>query len=246
MSFLITTAAIGVGSLAYGVGKGISQNHKASQIEKNNLRPTYQIPQEYIDNVNMARQMSQVGLPQQQYDNQVNNIYRNQSSGLNTLSRSANPGAGVAAVVRAGNDATNTLNAQDAAARQTNQRFYIGQNENLGQQQLAKQQYDKFDKYTENYNKAAALRGAANQSIQNGINGAASLAGGLYGAGASAAGKLTAGAVNGTSDLAPLSAPTWGQTLTPARQAVTNFQIPQPFGYTDPNQDYSFNPFIKI
>jgi len=85
--------------------------------------------------------------------------------------------------VRAGDNATNTLNAQDAAARQANQRFYIGQNGILGQQKLAQQQYNKFDKYTEQFNKAAALRGAANQNIQNGINAISSTATGLYGLG---------------------------------------------------------------
>lgn len=233
MSFLITTAVIAGGSLAYGIGKGISQNKQASNIEKNNVRPTYQIPKEYQDNVNMARQMAQIGLPQEQYNNQVNNINRNQAGGFQTLSRSANPGAGVASVVRAGNDATNNLNAQDAAARQNNQRFFIGQNGVLGQQGLAKQQYDKFDKYTEQFNKAAALRGAANQNIQNGINGAASAAMGLAtleNGGQNPSG-YTSGQVNGTPDLpsAVSGSPSY------QRQPVTNATL-QPFGYNTAQQ----------
>lgn len=179
MSFLITAAAIGVGSSLYGIGKGISQNAQANKIDKNNPRPIYQIPKEYLDNVTMARQMAQVGLPQQQYNNQLNLINRNSAVGIGAISRSANPGAGVAQVVRASNDATNTLTAQDAAARQDNQRFLIGQNGVLGQQRLAKQQYDKFDKYSENFNRAQGLRGAANANIQNGVGGIASMAGGI-------------------------------------------------------------------
>lgn len=231
MSFLITTAVIAGGSLAYGIGKGISQNKQASNIEKNNVRPTYQIPKEYQDNVNMARQMAQIGLPQEQYNNQVNNINRNQAGGFQTLSRSANPGAGVASVVRAGNDATNNLNAQDAAARQNNQRFFIGQNGVLGQQELAKQQYDKFDKYTEQFNKAAALRGSANQNIQNGINGASSMVGGLASLKANSnVSGYTAGQVNGTSDL-----PSAVSTYDNRRQPVTNTTL-QPFGYNTAQQ----------
>jgi hypothetical protein len=183
MAFLITSAVIGGASALYGIGKGISQNAKANGIDANNRRPTYTIPQEYQDNVNLARQMAQVGLPQQQYNNQQNNILSNQSSGLQALGRSANVGSGVASVVRASNDASNNLNAQDAAARQNNQRFFIGQNGVLGQQKLAQQQYNQFDKYTEQFNKSAALRGAANQNIQNGVNGAAGMAAGLYGMG---------------------------------------------------------------
>lgn len=179
MAFIGVAAAIAAGSALYGVGKGIAQGSQANKIDKNNPRPTYQIPQEYLDNVNMARQMAQVGLPQQQYNNQLNQIGTNQAGGIQALGRSANPGSGIASLVRASNDAGNTLNAQDAAARQANQRFYIGENGVLGQQKLAQQQYNKFDKYTEQFNKSAALRGAANQNIQNGINGASSAALGL-------------------------------------------------------------------
>jgi len=125
--------------------------------------------------------MAQVGLPQQQYNNQQNAILRNQAGGIQTLGRSANVGSGVASLVRASNDADNTLNAQDAAARQQNQRFYIGQNGVLGQQKLAQQQYNKFDKYTENFNRAQGLRGAANANIQNGVNGASGMVMGLAG-----------------------------------------------------------------
>lgn len=179
MTFIATAAIIGGASTLYGLGKGISQNAKANAIDKNNTRPTYAIPNEYKENVNIARQMAQVGLPQQQYNNQQNAILRNQAGGMQTLGRSANVGSGVAALVRASNDAENTLNAQDAAARQQNQRFLVGQNSALGQQKLAQQQYNKFDKYTENFNRAQGLRGASNANIQNAVSGAVGMATGL-------------------------------------------------------------------
>lgn len=181
MSFLIVSAAIGAGSALYGVGKSISQSNQASKIDKNNPRPDYAIPDEFTQNVRLAKQMAQVGLPQQQYNSQVNAINRNQAGAIGALSNSANPGANLASIVRGGDDANNTLNAQDAAARQNNERYYIGQNSQLGQQKLDQQQYNKFDKYTEDYNKSAALRGAAAQNLQNGINGAAGVATDLYG-----------------------------------------------------------------
>lgn len=181
MSFLIVSAAIGAGSALYGVGKSISQSSKAHSIDANNARPTYTIPDEYKQNVAMAKHMAQIGLPQQQYNNQLNGILGSQASAIGSLSNSANPGANLAAIVRQGDAATGNLNASDAAARQNNQRYAIGQNAQLGQQQLAAQQYNKFDKYTENYNESAALKGAASQNMQNGINGAAKMAGTLYG-----------------------------------------------------------------
>jgi hypothetical protein len=177
-------AAVGVGSLAYGIYNSESQKSKANKINESNPRPNYVIPDEFRQNQAMAQQMARIGLPQQQYDNQQNAISRNQAGGLTQLGLSANPGAGVASIVRAGNDANNSLNAQDAAARMNNQRFAIQQNGVMGQQELAQQQSDKFDKYTENFNRAQALEGAANQNLNNSVNSAATLAGGLASSGA--------------------------------------------------------------
>lgn len=124
--------------------------------------------------------MARVGMPSQQYNNQLNAINRNQSGGLGATARSANPGSSIASIVRQGDDANNQLNAQDAQARQANERYAIGQNAQLGAQKLAQQQYNKFDNYTEQYNKSAALRGAASQNLQGAINGAGQMATNLY------------------------------------------------------------------
>lgn len=241
MSFLITAAVVGGASTVYGIGKGISQSAQANKIDKNNPRPVYDIPDEYKQNQSLAKQMAQVGLPQQQYNNQLNAIGRNQAAGIQTLGRSANPGSGVASVVRASNDASNNLNAQDAAARQQNQRFFIGQNGVLGQQKLAQQQYNKFDKYTEQFNKSAALRGAANQNIQNGVNGAVGMATNLYGLN------------QGSSAEQPFT--TFGQAnnnpyINQSAAAYPAFAPSNPgvFGYQQPrlmSQPQEFNPFTN-
>jgi hypothetical protein len=206
VSFVAVSAGVGAASLGVGIYKSIKQGHQASQIDKNNQRPTYDIPQEYKDNAAYAKQMAGVGLPQQQYNNQLNAINRNQAGGIFTLSRSANPGANLAALVRAGNDANGNLNAQDAAARQSNMRLFLGQNAALGQQRLAQQQYNKFDKYTEDYNKAAALRGASNQNLNNAVSGAAGMATGLAsmengGMGNSTVAAPSMSAINNAADL---------------------------------------------
>lgn len=127
----------------------------------------------------MAQQMAQTGIPQAQYNNQLNGINQNQAGAIGALSQSANPGAGLASIVRAGNSAVGNLNAQDATARAANQRFAIGQNGILGQQELAAQQYNKFDKYSENFNRSQALKSAANTDMQNAFDGASKLANGL-------------------------------------------------------------------
>lgn len=201
MSFVIVAAGVGVASAGYSVYKGIHDSAKANAIEKANQRPAYQIPAEYQQNVNIAKQMAQIGMPQQQYNNQVNAINQNQAGAIVAQNNSANPGANLASIVRQGNQATGNLNAQDAAAKQTNQRFAIGQNGLMGQQKLAQQQYNNFDKYTENFNQAQAYRGAANANFQNAATGAAQMAGGLYGMGQLGYGGQTMGQKMGNSTL---------------------------------------------
>lgn len=206
MSFIGVSAGIGAVSLGAGIIKGIGQNKKASAIEKNNVRPTYQIPDEYRQNLAIANHMAQIGLPQQQYNNQLNAINRNQASGVQALGRSQNPTGSIASIVRAGNDANNNLNAQDAQVRQQNQLGVINQNSAMANQKLAQQQYNKFDRYTENFNQAQAYRGAANQNINGGLNSAAQLAGGLASVQAgNENGMQTTGQTNGTISQPPMN-----------------------------------------
>lgn len=199
MSFVAVSAGIGAVSLGSGLIRGANQNAKAGEIERNNPRPTYTIPEEFKQNLAIAENMAKVGLPQQQYNNALNNIQRNQAGALTTLSRSANPAAGLATLLRGSNAATMNLDAQDAAARQANERLAMQNRGILGQQRLEEQQYNKFDKYSENFNQAQAYRGAANQNINNAFNGAAQLAGGLYGMGQMNGGypQMTMGQYNG-------------------------------------------------
>jgi|GEM_PF-3382808 len=161
--------------LAYGAYKSERNSAKANAIQKNLKDPVYHIPGEFYQNREIARQMATLGLPQQQYNNAVNGINQNNAAGLATLSRSANPGSGVAAVTRQSDNAMNSLTAEDAQARQANERYFIGQNGQLGNQELAKQQSDVFDKYTRDFNQMQAYKGAAETGMNNTISGAGQL-----------------------------------------------------------------------
>jgi len=167
-------AAAAIPSVVKGIS-GAFQMFKGNKLAKNNTRPTYEIPQEFKDNLAMAENMAQVGLPQQQYNTSLNNINRNQAGALGVLSRSANAGAGLAGLLRQTNSATMNLDAQDASARLNNQRFAMGQRGVLGQQQLAKQSWDKMQRYQENANAAAALKGAGMQNAFGALDGLAQL-----------------------------------------------------------------------
>lgn len=223
MSFVAVSAGIGAVSLATGVAKGISASSKANAIDRNNKRPTYQIPDEYKQNLALAKQMAQIGLPQQAYNQQQNAIASNQAGAVSALGNSANPGANLAAIVRAGDNATGQLNAQDALARQQGTKSVMAANNAIANQKLQAQQYNDFDRYSENFNRAQALRSASNADWNNALNGAAGLAGGLA-----------------TNNLG------FGKTTTST--TPTNLQIPQQFwnspglGYSNqPNMPYGTN-----
>lgn len=164
----------GAGLIVGGVESDI-EAHKANQIQAGLKDPTYNIPEQFYQNREIARQMAQIGLPQQQYNNATNNIDQNQAAAITALNRSGNPGAGITSVVRQGNQAKAKLDAEDAQARENNQRYFINQNAQVGNQELAKQQSDVFDKFTRDFNQMQAYRGASQQNLNNTISSAEQL-----------------------------------------------------------------------
>jgi hypothetical protein len=74
-------------------------------------------------------------------------------------------GGSVAGLARAGMDATLGLDIADANARMNNEGIAMGYRSQIGQQQLAKQQWDKFGKYGEQAAAAEALKGAGRQNV---------------------------------------------------------------------------------
>lgn len=154
--------------------QGLFQGAKGSKLAKRNIRPTYEIPQEFQQNLAIAENMGRVGLPQQQYTQGLQNIQRGQSAGLRQLGRMGRGGS-VAGLARAGMDATLGLDVADANARMRNQQSAMGYRSLMGQQQLAKQQYDKFAKYEEEAAAAEALQGAGRQNVMGGLSDLASV-----------------------------------------------------------------------
>jgi hypothetical protein len=149
--------------------QGIFQGAKGKKLAKQNVRPTYEIPKEFQQNLAIAENMGRVGLPQQQYNQAQQNFQRNQAGALRQFGRMGNP-RGLAGIVRAGNDATLNLDVADAQARLANQRAAMGYRGQMGQQQLAKQQWDKFGRYQENAAAASALMGAGRQNVMGGLS----------------------------------------------------------------------------
>jgi len=164
---------IGGAGLLLNAGEGIAQNAKANAIKPKD--PVYNIPREFFENREIARQMAQLGIPQQQYNNAVGNINQSEAAAIAAAQNSNNPGGAIAAINRQGNQAKAKLDAEDAQARQTNQRYFINENEKLAGQELQKQQSDVFDKFTRDFNQMQAYRGASMQNFNNLAGGAQQL-----------------------------------------------------------------------
>lgn len=144
---------------------GASQDHQASEIEKNNIRPVEGVDPIYQQNVNTAAQMAAQGIPQEEINRQLNSINQNQAGAISTLNNSANPGANLAGVVRAGDSATGNLNAEQAAARNKATLALIQQRGILAGAKQNAWNYNYADKYSEQLAKSQALRGAGTQNI---------------------------------------------------------------------------------
>lgn len=169
MSAIIAGIGIGTGALIKGV-TGVIQNGQASDIEANNIRPNQYVDPAYQQNVNTAQNMAQQGIPQADYNNQINSINQNQGSAIAALNNSANPGANLASIVRAGNNATGDLNANDAIARNKNTLLLMQQRGLLANAKQNAFDYNYKDKYSEQLAKSQALRGAGMQNVAGAAN----------------------------------------------------------------------------
>ncbi len=149
---------------------GAIQNGKANSIDANNPFPTKSVDPAYQQNVRQAEQMAQTGIPQQQYNNQLQGIDRNQAGGLASLTRTGNNAGGIASIVRTGNDATGNLNAQDAMARNRNLMQLLQERRQLAGQRDKAWDWNYQQKYLGNLAKSNALRGASNYNVNGAFN----------------------------------------------------------------------------
>lgn len=160
---MIPLLAAAIPSVVKGIA-GIADIFGGKRRARRNIRPTAEVNENYLKNVALAEQMGRTGLPQEQYNRSLQNIGRNQSTALTSLSRSANPTAGLQGLLRASNDAVMGLDAQDAGARLNNQRFAFGQRNNLAQDQQRVWDWNKKDRFQEEAAAAGQQIGSGKQN----------------------------------------------------------------------------------
>lgn len=153
-----------------GIG-GILGLGKGKRNAKKTTRPVEPVNPLFQKNVAMAENMARTGMPQQQYNNQLNNIQRNQAGALSRFGRNGGGTGSLASIVRAGNDATGNLNSQDAMARVNNQRFAFGQRAQLANEQNRVWDYNNKQRYEENAASNAQQIGSNKQNIMNSLTG---------------------------------------------------------------------------
>lgn len=175
-------AAIGLGLNAAGalggIGFGIAQSAQARRLERNNPLPLTSVNNNILQNVALAEQMSRTGLPSQVYNNQLNQINTGLTAGLRQASRQGGT-ASIASILRGFNSGVSNLNAQDAQARQANQRLLMQQRGILANEQQRVFDWNKANPYLRTMQRVASLRNAGTQNIFGGIGALSGLGSGL-------------------------------------------------------------------
>jgi len=173
-------------SIIQGIS-GLSGLGKANRRARNLKYPIEQVNPLLQQNAAIAENMGRVGLPQQQYNNSLNNIMRNQAGALTMFGRNPQR-TNLASLLRGTNDATMNLDAQDAQARNANQRFAIGQRGVLANEQNRVWDWNNRKRYQMEAASIAQQAGAAKQNMFGGLQGLTNLgmmglAGGAFGNG---------------------------------------------------------------
>lgn len=169
---MIDPAALGAGAQVAGAALklplAIYQLVKANQLKRN--RPEYDIPDEVMQNQNIAKTMALEGLPAAQYNRAQANIDRNTAFGARTLGSRRAGIAGLSALEQGANDAYANLDAADAAARRQNQGVLMGQNQNVAQYRDKQWQLNELEPWQIDMQAAAAMEGAGINNLYNMFN----------------------------------------------------------------------------
>lgn len=193
----MTWVAVGVGGTTALIGgiKTISGNRKMKKLEKN--RPQYEIPQEYMQNVQNAQQglteaqhAAMQGMGEAQKQQYIQNVNRNSAFALSQADDRKSGLAGVSDIAQSNVDAFGKLAAMDSEARSANQDKVFGARQFLAQQQGAmgeqkgmQWQTNVMNPYAQKVANAQGLIGAGMNDMSTGLQ--------------SMAGAALGGAMNG-------------------------------------------------
>lgn len=159
--------ALGVSALG-SVLQGASQRRQARELESQNQRPVYQPSPQLAENRALALQQSRVGLPEQVYNNQLNQIQQNLATGLRQIGQRGNTAVNANSLVSGVNRSVQNLNALDAQARQQGTLNLMQANTALSNERRGIFQ-DNLNQYMFNAQNIASMRRAGTQNIFGGL-----------------------------------------------------------------------------
>ena len=179
MSWAIIGIGVGVASTGYSIYSGARQKSKAKkELERlNREKPIETVPQDVLDNQQMAKIRAQTGLPSEQYNQAMKDINRQQSR---SLKRATDRGMGlglVAALDDNANRAIERLGVENAKARTQNERVLMDVNSQIANWKKGIYDRNVRQVWDRNYDYNMGLQGQGNQNIANAINSAIGLAG---------------------------------------------------------------------
>lgn len=165
------TASLVIGGIsALGkIGTGIGQLVSAKKKSKNNIRPTFDIQQEYFDNRDIAANMAQQGFTQGALD-----FYGDQAArGLTTsVSATLQGGGGVNAVnnvLDTYQQGARAIAAKDSELQTQNIRYFIDRNADLASQKVQQWVLNKYEPFKDTAAAAAQERSSGFQNIGTGL-----------------------------------------------------------------------------
>lgn len=157
------------------IGGGVSLIEGETQKKKANSllgqpRPGYNIPKEVLDNQQISQNLALTGLPSAQYEQAMKNIQRQSNQAISSAQdRRAGIGL-IGTIQQKANDATANLDAKNAEARRKNIGTLLQQNQNVAGYRDKQFDWNKKQKYQQDYNYGMSLLGAGNQNIVGGID----------------------------------------------------------------------------
>ncbi len=167
----VGTAIGGAAGAAVGLVTGLVQKSKAKKLLAQNQFPTEGLPNEELENQQIAKGVATQGMPSEEYAQAQKNIQRNQAAQLSSAETS--PGGAVrniGAIQQNSNDANANLTAQSAAIRQQNVGQLLGVNNQVASWRDKLFDWNNKTKFGINYNYAMGLLGQGNQNVMSGVD----------------------------------------------------------------------------
>lgn len=167
----------GIAQIASGLIGGITgliQRHKAKKALAGLQYPTETIPQEVLQNQQLATLRANTGLPSEQYNQAMQNVARQQNAAIRGATDRRSGLLTIAQNQQQGNDAVLNLDVANAKARLGNEKTLMGVNNTVGAYRQKAWDWNVRQKYTRDYSYAQGLLGAGNQNFIGGLDKAAS------------------------------------------------------------------------